>query len=48
MTELRDLFDEDFEIQTMNVSFNVVLQARKSTRCATSRDCPPRFDQGHT
>src|SRR3954468_18995490 len=31
MTELRDLFDEDFEIQTMNVSSTVVLQARKSS-----------------
>src|SRR6478752_3191440 len=31
MTELRDLFDEDFEIQTMNVSSTAVLQARKSS-----------------
>lgn len=31
MTELRDLFDEEFEIQTMNVSSTAVLQARKSS-----------------
>src|SRR4030095_229465 len=31
MTELRDLLDEDFEIQTMNVSSTAVLQARKSS-----------------
>ena len=31
MTELRDLFDEDFEVQTMNVSSTAVLQARKSS-----------------
>src|SRR6266576_3099256 len=31
MTELRDSFDEDFEIQTMNVSSTAVLQARKSS-----------------
>src|SRR6478609_10938497 len=31
MTELRDLFDEDFDIQTMNVSSTAVLQARKSS-----------------
>jgi hypothetical protein len=31
MTELRSLFNEDFEIQTMNVSSTAVLQARKST-----------------
>ena len=31
MAELRDLFDEDFEIQTMNVSSTAVLQARKSS-----------------
>src|SRR6478672_9538149 len=30
-TELRDLFDEDFEVQTMNVSSTAVLQARKSS-----------------
>src|SRR2546430_11162149 len=30
-TELRDLFDEDFEIQTMQVSSTAVLQARKSS-----------------
>src|SRR5215831_13806404 len=29
--ELRDLFDEDFEVQTMNVSSTTVLQARKSS-----------------
>src|SRR2546426_5645633 len=31
MTELRDLFDEDFEVQTMQVSATAVLQARKSS-----------------
>ncbi|MDX6614033.1 MAG: hypothetical protein QOD75_3219 [Blastocatellia bacterium] len=31
MTELRSLFNEDFEIQTMNVSATAVLQARKSS-----------------
>jgi len=31
MTELRDLFDEDYEVQTMNVSSTAVLQARKSS-----------------
>src|SRR5499427_616573 len=31
MTELRDLFDEDFEVQTMQVSSTAVLQARKSS-----------------
>src|SRR3989440_7110051 len=31
MTELRDLFDEDFDVQTMNVSSTAVLQARKSS-----------------
>jgi hypothetical protein len=31
MTELRDLFDEDFEVQTMQVSSTSVLQARKSS-----------------
>src|ERR1051325_3887252 len=31
MTELRSLFDEDFEIQTMQVSSTAVLQARKSS-----------------
>lgn len=30
-TELRDLFDEDFEVQTMQVSATAVLQARKSS-----------------
>lgn len=30
-TELRNLFDEDYEIQTMNVSSTTVLQARKSS-----------------
>src|SRR2546426_5850153 len=30
-TELRDLFDEDFEVQTMEVSSTAVLQARKSS-----------------
>src|SRR6266576_2241859 len=30
-TELRDLFDEDFEVQTMIVSSTTVLQARKSS-----------------
>src|SRR6478609_7452567 len=30
MTELRDLFDEDFDIQTMNVSSTSIVQARKS------------------
>ncbi|MFN2577386.1 MAG: zinc ribbon domain-containing protein [Pyrinomonadaceae bacterium] len=30
-TELRSLFDEDFEVQTMQVSFTTVLQARKSS-----------------
>lgn len=30
-TELRDLFDEDFEVQTMQVSSTAVLQARKSS-----------------
>jgi len=29
--ELRDLFDEDFDVQTMNVSSTAVLQARKSS-----------------
>jgi len=31
MTELRDLFDEDFEVQTMQGSSTAVLQARKSS-----------------
>ena len=31
MTELRSLFDEDFDIQTMQVSSTAVLQARKSS-----------------
>ena len=31
ITELRNLFDEDYEIQTMNVSSTTVLQARKSS-----------------
>ena len=31
ITELRNLFDEDYEIQTMNVSATTVLQARKSS-----------------
>ena len=31
MIELRDLFDEDFEVQTMQVSSTSVLQARKSS-----------------
>src|ERR1700704_540034 len=30
-TELRDLFDEDFHVQTMQVSSTAVLQARKSS-----------------
>ncbi len=29
--ELRDLFDEDYEVQTMHVSSTTVLQARKSS-----------------
>src|SRR5919198_3863450 len=31
MMELRDLFDEDYEVQTMQVSSTAVLQARKSS-----------------
>jgi Double zinc ribbon len=31
IAELRQLFDEDYEIQTMNVSATTVLQARKSS-----------------
>jgi hypothetical protein len=31
MTELRDLFDEDFDVQTMQVSSTSVLQAGKSS-----------------
>src|SRR5437870_5507817 len=31
MTELRSLFDEDFDVQTMQVSSTAVLQARKSS-----------------
>lgn len=31
MTELRTLFDEEFEVQTMQVSSTAVLQARKSS-----------------
>jgi hypothetical protein len=31
MKELRELFDEDYEVQTMQVSRTVVLQARKSS-----------------
>ena len=31
MVELRDLFDEDYEVQTMQVSSTAVLQARKSS-----------------
>jgi hypothetical protein len=31
MVELRDLFDEDYEVQTMNVSTTTILQARKSS-----------------
>ena len=31
MTELRSLFDEAYEVQTMNVSSTAVLQARKSS-----------------
>src|SRR6266480_4397853 len=30
-TELRDLFDEDFDVQTMQVSSTAVMQARKSS-----------------
>ena len=30
-TELRDLFDQDFDVQTMEVSSTAVLQARKSS-----------------
>src|SRR2546430_6040795 len=30
-TELRDLFDEDFDVQTMQVSSTAVVQARKSS-----------------
>ena len=29
--ELRNLFDEDFDVQTMQVSSTAVLQARKSS-----------------
>src|SRR5437764_15446255 len=31
MTSLRELFDEDFDVQTMQVSSTAVLQARKSS-----------------
>ena len=31
MAELRTLFDEDYEVQTMNVSSTTILQARKSS-----------------
>ena len=31
MSELQDLFDEDFEVQTMQVSSTAVLQALKSS-----------------
>src|SRR6059036_1400284 len=31
IAELRQLFDEDYEVQTMNVSATTVLQARKSS-----------------
>src|SRR5258708_39605695 len=31
IAELRTLFDEDYEVQTMNVSSTTVLQARKSS-----------------
>src|SRR5207244_1983210 len=31
MTSLRDLFDEDFDVQSMQVSSTAVLQARKSS-----------------
>jgi hypothetical protein len=31
VTELRNLFDEDYEVQTMQVSATTVLQARKSS-----------------
>src|SRR5215203_53967 len=31
MTELRDVFDEDFQLQTMQVSSTAILQARKSS-----------------
>jgi hypothetical protein len=31
MIELRDLFDEDYEVQTMHVSSTTILQARKSS-----------------
>ena len=31
LVELRSLFDEDYEVQTMNVSSTTVLQARKSS-----------------
>jgi UDP-N-acetylmuramyl tripeptide synthase len=30
-SELRNLFDSDYEVQTMNVSSTTVLQARKSS-----------------
>src|ERR1041384_1018386 len=30
-SELRKLFDEDYEVQTMNVSSTTILQARKSS-----------------
>lgn len=32
ITELRELFDEDYEAQTVHVSSTTVLQARKSSR----------------
>src|SRR5437667_11244858 len=38
-TELRDIFDEDFEVQTMQVSSTAVVQARKSS---TLRDITGR------
>lgn len=31
VTELRALFDEDYEVQTMNVSSTTIMQARKSS-----------------
>ena len=31
ITELRSLFDEDYDVQTMQVSATAVLQARKSS-----------------
>ena len=47
MTELRDLFDEDFDVQTMQVSSTAVLQARKSSTLRDLTIVSRADDQSH-